>query len=79
VKRVLDALLNVADGVARVALVPAPVEVFCGGPELDHQDAGQVFGTDLPSFFSPQPDQGPLVVPHDYPGIRAANEFAAIA
>jgi hypothetical protein len=49
---VLDPILDTADGVAAIALVPTPVEVFRGGAELDYQDAGQVFGSSLPSFLA---------------------------
>jgi hypothetical protein len=73
---VKDPPLHVFDGIAGVALEPAPVEVFRNRAELDHQDAGQVLGFDLPSFLAPQSDQGFLVVLHNDPGVRAADEFA---
>src|ERR1700723_2872716 len=62
VNRMLDPSLDAIDRMTGVALVPAPVEVFRGVAGLDHQDVGQVFGTDLPSFLAPQSDQGTLVV-----------------
>ncbi len=74
----LDPLLNVLDGVTGVALVPAPVEVFGHGAELDDQVVGEVFRLDLAALLPPQPDQSGLIVAHDDPGIRAADEGAAI-
>jgi hypothetical protein len=35
-------------------------------------------GTDLAPFFLPQPNQGLLVLPHDDPGIGAADEVTAV-
>src|SRR5262245_26654633 len=61
-----------------VALVPGPVEVLGGGPKLHDQIAGEVLGLGLPSLFPPQPHQGGLVLPHDDPGVRAADEGSAI-
>ena len=65
-------------GVAGVALVPAPVEVLGDGAELDDQVVGKVFGLDLPAFLAPQPNQTGLVIAHDDPGIRAADETARL-
>ena len=46
--------------------------------ELDDEVAGQVLGLDLAALFPPQPQQGGLVVAHDDPGVRAADEVAAV-
>ena len=47
-------------------------------PELDDQVAGQVLRLDLAALLPPQPQQGRLVVAHDDPGVRAADEAAPI-
>jgi len=61
-----------------MAFVPVPVEVLGHRAELDDQVAGQVLGFGLAALFPPQPDQGRLVVAHDDPGVRAADEAAPI-
>ena len=38
----------------------------------------EVLGLDLAALFPPQAEQGGLVVAHDDPGVRAADEGAAI-
>ena len=47
-------------------------------PELDDEVAGQVLRLDLAALFLPQPDQGGFIVAHDDPGVRAADEIAAV-
>jgi hypothetical protein len=74
----LDAPLHVLDGVARLALVPAPVEIFGDGAELNYQIVRQVFGFNLAAFLSPQPNQHGFVGTHDGPGIGAADKGTAI-
>ena len=69
-----NVLLNVGDDLPGIGLVPAPVQLLGGGPELDDEVAGQVLGLDLAALFLPQAVPGPLVVAHDDPGVRAANE-----
>ena len=76
--RVPDVLLHVGNDLAGIGLVPAPIEVFGDRPELDDEVAGQVLRLDLAALFLPQPDQGGFVVPHDNPGVRAADEVAAV-
>jgi hypothetical protein len=44
---------------------------------LDDEIAGQVLRLDLAPLFSPQPDKGGLIVAHDDPGVRAADEITA--
>ena len=71
--------LYVLNGISGVALIPASVEVFCGSAELDDQDAGQVLRFTSPRFSRHSPDQGRLVVTHDYSGVRAAYKGTSIA
>ena len=70
--------LHLGDDLAGVAFVPVPVEMLGHGAELDDQVARQVLGLDLAALFPPQPEQGGLIVAHDDPGVRAADEGAAI-
>ena len=70
--------LHLGHDLAGVALVPVPVEVLGHGAELDDQVVGQVFGLDLAALLPPEPEQGGLVVAHDDPGVRAADEGAAV-
>ena len=76
--RVLDLALDVDDGLAGVALEPAPVEVLGRRPELDDEVVGEVLRFDLAALLAPEPDQCALVIAHDDPGVRAADESAAI-
>ena len=70
--------LHLGDDLAGVALVPVPVEVLGHGAELDDQVVGEVFGLDLAALLPPKPVQGILIVAHDDPSIRAADEPCAI-
>ena len=73
-----DVLLDVGDDLTGIGLVPAPIKVFGDRPELDDEVAGQVLRLDLAALFLPQPDQGGFVVAHDDPGVRTADEVAAL-
>ena len=75
---VLDPPLHVLDRVAGIALVPAPVEVLGDGAELDDQVVGQILRLDLAALLPPQPDERGLVIAHDDPGVRAADERTTI-
>ena len=66
--------LHLGDDLAGIAFVPVPVEMLGHGAELDDQVVREVLGLDLAALFPPQPEQGGLVVAHDDPGIRAADE-----
>ena len=67
-------LLDVGDDLPGIGLVPAPVEVLGDDAELDDEVAGQVLRLDFAALFPPQPQQGGLVIAHDDPGVRAADE-----
>jgi hypothetical protein len=71
--------LDVRDPVAGVLFVPAAVEVFSRQPQLDDQDAREVDGCRFSSFFLPQTMERLFVLAHDDPGVRAADELAAVA
>ena len=74
----LHPALDVLDRLAGVPLVPTPVEVLGHGSELDDEVVGKVFRLDFASFFVPKPNQRRLIVAHNNPGVRAADEAAAV-
>src|SRR6187401_723913 len=74
VHRMADMALHLGDHLVGVALVPVAVEAFGHGPELDDEIARQVLRLDVAAFLAPQPQQGGLVIPHDDPGVRPADE-----
>src|SRR6266545_3747951 len=76
--RMLHAALDVSDVVARVALVPRPVELLGSPPELYDEVTREVLGLGLASLLPPKPDQGGLVAAHDDPSVRAADEALPI-
>jgi len=69
-----DVLLHVDDAPAGVGLVPAPVERLGGIAQLDDQVAGEVLRLGLAALLPPQPNQRGLVLPHNDPGVGAADE-----
>src|SRR6516164_323561 len=73
-----DPLLNVGNQLPGIGFVPATIELLDREPELNHKIAGQVLRFDLAALFSPQPDQGVLVITHDDPGVGAADKKAAV-
>src|SRR5262249_33917305 len=68
----------VSDHLSGISFIPAPIEVLGGYSELNHKIAGQVFRLNLSALFPPQPIQRLFVIAHDDPGIRTADETAAI-
>ena len=54
------------------------VEGFGDHTELDDEVAGEVLRLDLAALFPPKAQQGGLVIAHDDPGVRAADEVAAL-
>jgi hypothetical protein len=75
--RVYDPALDIGDRTAGIALVPLPIEVFGRQAELDDEFAREVLQPDLAAVFLPQTDQGLFVLPHDDPGVGAADEVTA--
>ncbi len=71
--------LEVSDDLPGIEIVPAPVKLLGGHPELDDKITGQVLRLDLAAFLPPQPQKGSFVVPHDDPGVGAADEVAAVS
>ena len=66
--------LNVGNHLARISLIPASIEVLGHDPELDDEIAGQVLWLDFAALLLPEPKQRILVITHDDPGVRAADE-----
>ncbi len=75
----LDLTLNVGDTAARIALVPGAIELLGDGPELHDQVAGQVLRLGLAPFLLPEANKGRFVIAHNDPGVRAADEGAAVS
>jgi hypothetical protein len=67
-----DPLLDIGDNPPSIGLVPAPVKLLGGEAELHNQVAGQVLRLNLAALFSPQPQEGGLVIAHDDPCVGAA-------
>jgi len=72
--RMADVPLYIRKRLPGIGLIPVPIEVLRHRPELDKEVARQVLRLDLAALFAPEPDEGPLIVTHDDPGIRAADE-----
>src|SRR6478672_9575913 len=77
--RVLDQTLDISDGSASVALIPASVEVLGDLSELHDEVAGEVLRADFSPLLAPEPNKGCLVVAHDDPGVGAADKGPSIA
>jgi hypothetical protein len=72
-----DVPLYIGKNLPGIGLIPAPVEVLCHHPKLDHEITGKVRRLDLAALFSPEPDEYLLIITHYDPGIRAADNRAA--
>jgi len=72
-----DLPLDIGKKLAGISLIPAPIEILGGQPELDDEVARQVFRLDLAPLFAPKTEERGLVVAHDDPGVRAANKVAS--
>ena len=70
--------LNSGEDLAGIAFEPVAVEGLGDHSELDNEVAREVLGLDLAALLPPEAEQGGLVVAHDDPGIRAADESAAV-
>jgi hypothetical protein len=75
---VADSPLDIDKDVPRVGLIPAPVKALGHSPKLDEEITGQVLRLDLTAFFSPEPNERLLIIAHDDPGVRAADEIATM-
>lgn len=78
-RAVEQAPLHVADLVAGVVLIPAPVELLGGQAELRDQFVGKIQGLPFATLLLPQVEQGFFVGAHGDAGVGAANEIAPIA
>jgi hypothetical protein len=77
VDRVSEVLLDVSDGAASIAFVPAPIQVLRDDPKLDEQISGQVLRLKLAALFAPKPNERGLIIAHDNAGVRTANKGGA--
>ncbi len=72
----LHPALDRGEDLPGIAFEPLAIEGFRDRPELDDEVAGEVLGFYLAALLAPEAEQGGLVLAHDDPGIRAANEAA---
>jgi hypothetical protein len=63
---------------ARLAFVPATVEVLGDGAQLHWQDVGKVFWFDLAAFFPAETNQRGRIIAHDNPSVRATDKSASV-
>ena len=61
-----------------LALKPAAIQSLGDDPELNYETLGKVFGLDLTALPLPESNQGLLVMAHDGPRVRAADEKATL-
>jgi hypothetical protein len=66
--------LDISDGAAGIALIPASVEVLGDFSELHAEVAGEVLRANFSPLLAPEPNEGCFVAPHDDPGVGAADE-----
>jgi hypothetical protein len=71
--------LDVGNHLAGIGFIPASIEVLGHDPELDDEIAGTILRFDLAALFPPQPQQSLLILAHDDPCVRAADEGTAVA
>src|SRR5262249_11367402 len=75
--RVLDPSLHLRNDVPGIALEPMPIEGLGHKTKLNDEIVGEVLRLGLATFLAPQPQQGSLVAPHNYPRVGAADEALA--
>ena len=75
----LDQALALDHPAAAVPLIPGDVEVFGCLAELDDEIARQVFRLDFAALLAPQVDERRLIVAHNNPRVRAADEALAVS
>jgi hypothetical protein len=74
----MNPALDVADDPSGIALIPSSVKRLGGDAELDDEFVAAVLGLSLAALFFPQPDERRFVRAHDDPGVRSADELAAV-
>ena len=76
--RVFDAALNVFDVRPLLRSYQVRLSVLGRDTKLHDEVAGHVLRLNLAALFPPKPNKGGFIPAHDYPGIRAADEGAAV-
>ena len=71
-------MLNAFNGLPGIAFVPEPIEVLGHEAELDDEVAGEVLRLGLAPFLPPEAHQRCFVAAHYDPGVRPADERAAL-
>jgi hypothetical protein len=74
-----DPALDIGEYLTRIGLIPAPVQLFGRNAELDNEIARKIRGLDLAPLLTSEADQGRLIIAHNDPGVRAADEVTPIS
>ena len=74
--RVKHPLLDIGDHLPGIGLVPAPIEVLGRQPRVGRSGCPTNPRARPLPLLPPQPHQGCLILAHDDPGVRAADEIA---
>jgi hypothetical protein len=69
--------LDVYNDVIGIGLVPVTVQCLGGQAELDDEVSGKVLRIDLAALFTPEAMQGRLIIAHNDPSVRPADERTA--
>jgi hypothetical protein len=72
-----DLFLDIYNHLAGIGLIPAPVQILGGDPELDHEIGREVLRLDFTPLLPPQAEKGSFIIAHNDAGVRAADKAAA--
>ena len=73
-----DVALHVGKDLTGISLVPSAIQVLGRKAELNDEITGVVLGLDFAALFPPEPEKGGLIIAHNDPGIRAADEISTV-
>ena len=74
-----DVLLHVGNDLAGISLIPAPIKVFGNRTQLDNEVCRTSPPAQSRRAFPSTAGSARVVITHDDPGIRTADEVAAVA
>jgi hypothetical protein len=70
--------LHIGENLARIGLIPAPIEILCGKSELNDEIAREVLRLGFGSLLSPKLDKSGFIIAHNYSGVGTADEVTSI-
>jgi hypothetical protein len=73
-----DPTLDICKHLSSIGLIPAPIQLFGRNTKLDNEVARQVLRFGLAALFPPKPEESRLILAHNDPGVRAADEIPPI-